>query len=119
MKPLYKTPEETNPINQEEDVQKSNDRHIDQDFEGYPHTPAQENIINPKSTEDKIIAGVKDGENIAQGAQEIKKQKRNRQKEEINSDGSANAFERTEGMPDKAEEKQHDKLKIDERSKVY
>jgi len=121
MKTRYQTSKPTEPIDEKEEVQKSNDKHIDQDFEGYPHNPARENIINPKSREDHVIAGLKDGENISQKNKGLKKTRisqRNKQNEEISSDGSANAFERTEGMPDKSEWK-HDKLKIDERSKVY
>jgi hypothetical protein len=118
MKKQYKISKRTNPIEQKEEVQESNDRHIDQDFEGYPHTPASENIINPKSREDSISAGVKDGENISQNITEMKKNSMSGDSEEMDSDGSANAFERTEGMPGKSEEK-HDKPKIDEGSKVY
>ena len=121
MKKRSQTSKYTDPIDEKEEVQKSNGKHIDQDFEGYPHNPARENIINPKSREDRVIGGVKDGENISQKNKGLKKTRisqRNKQNEEISSDGSANAFERTEGMPDKSEWK-HDKPKIDERSKVY
>jgi len=31
----------TNPIKEKEDVQSSNDEHIDQDFPGFPHPPAK------------------------------------------------------------------------------
>ncbi len=51
----------TQPIRRKEEVQRSNDEHIDQDFPGYPHHPSKENII---------------------------------------SNGSANAFEGTERMSD-------------------
>src|SRR5437868_10927875 len=111
MKKEYQTSKQTDPINEKEEVQKSNDEHIDQDFEGYPHEPATENIINPKSQEDAITAGVKDVENIAQNTKEIKKNGISEYSEEIDSDGSANAFERTEGIPDKSEG-DHDKPKI-------
>ena len=36
----------TKPITNKEDVQRSNDEHIDQDFPGFPHPPAKENIIH-------------------------------------------------------------------------
>ena len=119
MKTKYQTPKYTDPIDEKEEVQKSNDKHIDQDFEGYPHNPARENIINPKREEDRAIAGLKDGENITQKDKKLKKTNipANTKQDEISSDGSANAFERTEGM-DKPAWK-HDKIKIDERSKVY
>jgi len=116
MKTKDKTLKRTSPIKEKEEVQKSNDRQIDQDFEGYPHNPASENIINPKSEEDNITAGVKDGENIAQNSKEIGKNDISEGDEEIDSDGSANAFERTEGIRGN---QGHDKPKIDERSKVY
>jgi|SRR6478752_5538493 len=116
MKREYKTSKRTSPIKKKEEVQKSNDEHIDQDFEGYPHNPASENIINPKSEEDNITAGVKDGENIAHDTKGMKKSNVPDESEEIDSDGSANAFERTEGIPGNPG---HDKPKIDEGSKVY
>jgi hypothetical protein len=31
------------------EVQESNDEKIDQDFPGYPHHPAEEDILDPKS----------------------------------------------------------------------
>ena len=40
------------------DVKKSNDEHIDQDFPGFPGHPAKENIINPKTDEDRTVAGI-------------------------------------------------------------
>ncbi len=46
----------TDPIDKREKVQRSNDEHIDQDFEGYPKNPSRENIINPKTKEDKLTA---------------------------------------------------------------
>jgi hypothetical protein len=118
MKKEYKPSGQTNPIKQKEEVQKSNDRHIDQDFEGYPHSLSSENLINPKTREDKLTAEAKDGENISQRTEEVKKNSMSDQSEEIASDGSANAFESTEGMSDDSEGK-HEKPRIDERSKVY
>lgn len=46
----------TNPIDKKEEVKQSNDRHIDQDFQNYPHSPAKENVINPKTKADKLTA---------------------------------------------------------------
>ncbi|HTI08679.1 MAG TPA: hypothetical protein VL832_08985 [Puia sp.] len=34
------------PIKKKEDVQRSNDEHIDQDFPGFPHHPSKENTIS-------------------------------------------------------------------------
>jgi hypothetical protein len=118
MKTEYKKSKQNNPIEKKEEVQQSNDRHIDQDFEGYPHSPASENLINPKSQEDKLTAEAKDGENISQRSEEVKRNSMSDNSEEVASDGSANAFERTEGIPGNSEGK-HEKPRLDEKSKVY
>lgn len=49
----------TNPIKKKEEVQANPDNRIDQDFPGFPHAPAKEHIINPKTEEQKKTAGVK------------------------------------------------------------
>ena len=46
----------TNAMDKKEEVQQSNDKHISQDFEGYPKSPARENIINPKTKADRLTA---------------------------------------------------------------
>ena len=38
--------ESTNPIKNKDDVQQSNDEHIDQDFPGFPHHPSKKNVIS-------------------------------------------------------------------------
>jgi hypothetical protein len=48
----------TNPIDSEEKVQTSNDEKIDQDFPGYPHYPAKEDILNPENHTERINANV-------------------------------------------------------------
>jgi len=53
----------TEPIKKKEEVQQSNDQHIDQDYPGYPHLPATENIINPKTEEDNLSADVQKRDN--------------------------------------------------------
>ena len=60
---LSRNKKPTNPITKKEDVQLSNDEHIDQDYPGYPHHPAKENIINPKTEEDILSADVKKRDN--------------------------------------------------------
>ncbi len=50
------TTKHTSPIDNKEKVATSNDKHIDQDFKGYPHDHATENIIKPKTKEDKLTA---------------------------------------------------------------
>lgn len=63
----------TRPIQKKEDVAGSNDDHIDQDFPGYPHHPASENIINPKNRQDRVIADT-DKHNGSGGAFEATEQ---------------------------------------------
>jgi len=41
-----KTKGATHPIDQKEEVQQSNDEHIDQDYPGFPHHPAKEKTIH-------------------------------------------------------------------------
>ncbi len=41
----------------EEDVQKSPDSHIDQDFPGFPHLPSDKKSIAPKTPVEKKLAG--------------------------------------------------------------
>ena len=48
----------TNPINTENKVEQSKDEHIDQDFPGYPHYPAKDDIMNPQNHTERIEAGV-------------------------------------------------------------
>lgn len=74
----------TNPIDTKEEVQKTKDEHIDQDFPNYPHPPSQEKTINPVTKEDKANARL------------IKKEKYKEDNDDLGSDGSANAFEKTE-----------------------
>lgn len=40
------TTKKTKPIKKQEEVQQSNDEHIDQDFPGYPHHPSKKNVIS-------------------------------------------------------------------------
>ena len=76
----------TEPIKDKEDVAKHPDNKIDQDFKGYPHGNAKEEIIKPETDEEKKIADVdnKDGE---------KRVYKKKEADEQDSDGSANAFE--------------------------
>ena len=47
----------SNPIKKEEDVQKNPDPHIDQDYPGFPHLPADKKSIAPKTETEKKSAG--------------------------------------------------------------
>lgn len=40
-----------------DDIQGNSDQHIDQDFPGFPHLPADKKSITPKSTLEKKLAG--------------------------------------------------------------
>lgn len=73
------------PITKKEEVQQSNDERIDQDFKGFPHAPAKEEIINPKTKEDKATANVE-------------KNTQTSSSEEASSDGSGGAFDATENL---------------------
>jgi hypothetical protein len=53
-------PAKTAPIKKKEDVEKSKDEKIDEDFPGYPHYPAKEDILNPKNGFKKIDSELED-----------------------------------------------------------
>lgn len=78
------------PIRDKEEVAQNPDNKIDQDFPGYPHEPASEKTIRPQSKEDHLTAGT-----IKKNGGSTKNRKNNTQSE-MDSDGSANAFDRTE-----------------------
>lgn len=44
-----KSTDNTKPIEKKEEVQQSNDEHIDQDFPGFPHLPSTEESIKDKN----------------------------------------------------------------------
>ena len=46
----------TAPIKKEEEVQQNPDEHIDQDFSGFPHLPANKKSITPKTKTEKKSA---------------------------------------------------------------
>lgn len=54
----------TRPITKKEEVSENPDNKIDEDFKGYPHGQAKEEIIKPETDEEKKIADLdnKDGE---------------------------------------------------------
>jgi hypothetical protein len=72
------------PILKKEEIRQNPDNKIDQDFKGYPHGTAKEEIIKPETEQEKKIADLdnKDGE------------KRTYKKPDgQDSDGSANPFD--------------------------
>ena len=56
IKKLAPPPRHTKPIRTPEDVEKSRDNRIDQDFPGYPHAPSKEELINPKTNNQRKTA---------------------------------------------------------------
>lgn len=88
----------TNPITEEKEVEQSNDERIDQDFEGFPHAPANEELITPETKNEKLTANVE-------------KNEQTKATEENVSDGSAGAFEGTERVSDD----DNDVTRIDEK----
>jgi hypothetical protein len=48
----------TNPMDEPKDVERSKDPHIDEDFPGYPHQPASEDIMNPSNHTQRVNADV-------------------------------------------------------------
>ena len=52
------------PITKKEEVRENPDNKIDEDFKGYPHGLAKDEIIKPETEEEKKIADIdnKDGE---------------------------------------------------------
>ena len=92
----YMEAKRTTPIINKDQVKSSTDKHIDQDFAGYPDSPATERVINPKTKQDKKIAAVntQDGEKINKPKDKI---------DEQDSDGSGGAFSSTEELIDDEE----------------
>lgn len=80
------------------DTQNNPDKHTNQDFNGYPHAQAKEEIINPKTKQEKKIVAVdtKDGEKIISPQAKKKNKPAVSKTDEGESDGSANAFDATE-----------------------
>lgn len=75
-----------NPGQKKKEIIQNSDRKIDQDFKSYPHGPANEKTIKPRSRQQHKTAGTdnKDGEKIIYKNAEVDEQE---------SDGSANAFD--------------------------
>ncbi len=51
-------PAKPNPIKIDEDVQKNPDPHIDQDFPGFPHLPADKKNITPVTESEQKSASI-------------------------------------------------------------
>ena len=96
----------TNPIDSKQEIQHSNDEHIDQDFEGFPNNPSTEEKIKPETEQDKLNAAI--GTN---NYQQQKKANSSNEDEAIISNGSAGAFNATERLEDVDSEPKTDKPK--------
>jgi hypothetical protein len=99
---LQQKSEKKNELIKKENIQNHPDKHIDQDFSGYPQAPAKEEVINPKTKLEKKVAAVdsKDGEKIINPQSKKKKEPSATGTGEEGSDGSVNAFEATERVQD-------------------
>ena len=90
----------TDPINQQSEVKESNDPKIAQDYNRNPDTVEDQEQVNPTTPAEKKTAQVdkKDGEKQL----DADKKSRDTEEDEQDSDGSANAFSRTEApLPNK------------------
>lgn len=54
--PATNNPDEV--INTPDEVQESNDEKIDQDYPGYPHYPAEEDILDPENENKRVVVDV-------------------------------------------------------------
>ncbi len=62
-RPAKRKPAGPAPIRQNEDVQRSNDEHIDQDYPGFPHDPSKpETISNGSAGAFEATEGTRDDE---------------------------------------------------------
>ncbi|MBI3882986.1 MAG: hypothetical protein HY305_01885, partial [Sphingobacteriales bacterium] len=63
-KKYYQKNKGTAPITDKNQIQSNPDKHIDQDFKGFPHAPATTEMITPATATEKATAAVniKDGE---------------------------------------------------------
>jgi len=103
-----KTGKESQPI-RKEDIQKNPDKHIDQDFEGYPHLPAADEIIRPITKTEKLNAGViKKEATKGKNSQKEELRKELEDIDEQDSDGSGGAFSGTEEILPLSEEDDND-----------
>ena len=77
----YFSQQKSNPIKNKEEVKSNPDPKIDQDFPGYPAGNATKEVITPKTSDEKKTAAV----DVTDGEKDL-------DKDEQESDGSANAF---------------------------
>lgn len=52
------TGKNTKPIRTKEEVAQNPDERIDEDFPGFPHAPSKEEVIKPKTRQEKLTADV-------------------------------------------------------------
>ena len=85
----YFAGKKNNPIQSKQEVEQSNDNKIDQDFPGFPHGQAKENIIKPQTDADAATAAIDKTDGEKRAPQFTKT-------DEAASGGSGNAFTGTE-----------------------
>jgi len=85
----------TDPIDNKEDVKKNPDPKIDQDFPGFPDNPATEEKVKPETPAEDEAADTDNRD----GEKKLDADQKPEATNEAGSDGSANAFDRTELQP--------------------
>lgn len=91
------------PMSDEKEVAKSNDEKINQDFPGFPNLPATKEIIKPGNKKEEKDAGLELNESTENPENNVYGPKKNMGTEEIQSDGSAGAFDATENVQEDAD----------------
>ena len=71
--PKKENEQDSDPITEPNEVPESNDEKIDQDFPGYPHYPAKEDILNPDNTTERVDV---DLENINRSTRTVRLQEK-------------------------------------------
>ena len=87
--------QDSEPPMKKKEIATNSDNKIDQDFPGFPHGKSTEQLITPKTDEEKKVAAVniKDGE-------KVNKNDAKKETDESQSDGSGGAFNDTENTRD-------------------
>lgn len=80
----------TDPMVSKEEVKKSQDNKIDQDYPGFPAAPSTKETIQPQTLDEHLTAG-----SIKKAPDDDESRKKNAH-DESDSDGSGGAFEQTE-----------------------
>lgn len=113
----YPLKRQTDPIDKKEEVRKSEDKHIDQDFNGYPHSPAREEVIDPQTKDEYETATGGENKSTYSTSRGNRDEGQTGHKEVDN--GSAGAFEETERVDHDQDRGRFIDKNRGNRSKVY